>query len=102
MKTNYIKLIIVFSFLIVSIPAIYKYRLEMTIANLERVMWRVRKNSKGNKHPYNSELKRAIMYECGTSPVTFRNNRKALKDLGWIVPYNKIRITLTGKDIEDG
>lgn len=74
----------------------------MTIEKLERVLWRVRKNSKGNKHPYNSELKRAIMYECGTSPATVKNNRKALRDLGWIKPYNRKRITLTDKDISEG
>ena len=33
MKTNYIKLIIVFSFLIVSFPVFSQYKIEMTIPN---------------------------------------------------------------------
>lgn len=73
----------------------------MTIAKLECVMWRVRKNSEGNKHPYNSELRRAIMHECGIDPRTYKTNRKALIDLGWIRAYNRKRITLTGKDLTE-
>ena len=75
----------------------------MGISKLECVMWRLRKawekEHPGNKNPTNHELRRAIMYECGTDPSTYRNNRKALMILGWIKPYNKKRVTLTGKDI---
>lgn len=71
----------------------------MTIEKLERVMWRIRKLAGDNKHPYNSDVRRAIMLECGTSPITYRNNRKALMDLGWIKTYNRKRITLTNTDI---
>ena len=73
----------------------------MSVEKLKRVLWRLRVITGDNSHPYNSELKKAILYECGTDPKTFRNNRKALKDLGWIKPYNKKRITLTDKDLTE-
>ena len=73
----------------------------MTIEKLERVMWRVRKLAETNK-PTHNELRRAIMYECGTDPSTYYNNKKALKILGWIIPYNKSRYVLTGKDLIPG
>lgn len=71
----------------------------MTIEKLERVMWRVRKRNPNTLTITNLELKRAIMYECGTSPITYKHNRKALKDLGWIKKYNTKKIRLTNKDI---
>jgi len=71
----------------------------VTIEKLERVMWRLRKRHPDASSITNLQLKRAIMYECGTDPTTFRNNRKALKDLGWIKPVSRKSIKLTDADI---
>jgi len=62
-------------------------------------MWRLRKNNLNDDRPTWLELKRAIMYECGTDPSTYRNNRKALKELGWIKVYNGKRLQLTNEDL---
>ena len=72
----------------------------MTIEKLERVMWRLRKLAATDK-PTHNELRRAIMYECGTDPSTYTNNKKALLVLGWIVPYNKSRFVLTNNDLTE-
>ena len=72
----------------------------MTIEKLERVMWRVRKMLPSDATTVtNDELARAIMYECGTDPVTIRNNRNALKKLGWLRIYNKSRLLITNEDL---
>lgn len=71
----------------------------MTVEALERVMWRIRKNNPNNDKPTNHELKRAIMYECGTDIRTYYANRRALISLGWIRKYNSKRIRLTNEDI---
>jgi len=73
----------------------------MTIESLQRVMLRLRKHCPNVSCPSNNELRRAIMYECGTSPVTYRNNRKALIDLGWIRSKGRKRIRLTNADLEE-
>ena len=75
----------------------------MTIEKLERVMWRVRKYEPNNKHPYRSTYRRAIMFECGTSPATIKNNIKALKELKWIKQYgpSRQRYTLTNNDLNE-
>ena len=62
----------------------------MSINKLERVMWRLRmlcKKEGESDNPRWLDLKRAIMYECGTDPSTYRKNRKALLELGWILNY---------------
>ena len=73
----------------------------MTVENLQRVLWRLRKKLPNTEHPMpsNAELRRAIMHECGTDPATYRNNRKALLLLHWIRIHNKKRIILTNKDL---
>ena len=77
----------------------------MGINKLERVMWRLRqlrKDAEVNKLCFtNLELKRAIMYECGTDDRTYYKNRKALKELGWIKRKGPKRILVTEKDILD-
>ena len=71
----------------------------MTIDRLERVMWRLREKYPQREKITNAELRRAIMYECGTDPTTYYNNRKALKDLQWIRVYRKKHVIITNKDI---
>lgn len=71
----------------------------MTIASLELVMWQLRND--GMNNPSNLDLRRAIMKHIGTDARTYRNNRKALIELGWIKAYNKSRVQLTNKDITD-
>lgn len=71
----------------------------MGIDRLERVMWRLRKRHPGLDVVTNKQLRLAIMYECGTSPMTVVNNRKALKELGWIKPHGTSWVKLTGADI---
>ena len=73
----------------------------MVISKLQRVMWRLRKNNPGERHPSTNELRRAIMYECGVSKVTYYSNKEALTRLGWIKGYNSVRVTLTDKDLTD-
>ena len=74
----------------------------MTIEKLERVMWRLRKRHPDRTTITNNELRRAIMYECGTSLSTLKDNRRALKDLGWIRAKSTRTIWLTNKDIDGG
>ena len=71
----------------------------MSVQKLERVLWRLRKRNPDEKRPLWIELKRAIMYECGTDPETYRNNRKALVALGWIKSHGGKRLELTDKDL---
>lgn len=71
----------------------------MSVARLERVLWRLRQRNPNNDRPTWLELKRAIMHECGTDPATYRNNRKALLDLGWIKTYTGKRLKLTDADL---
>jgi len=73
----------------------------MTIENLQRVMERLRSHNPGDDTPTWLELKRAIMYECGTDPSTYTKNRKALKELGWIKVYNGKRLKITNVDLTD-
>jgi hypothetical protein len=70
----------------------------MSVERLERVLWRLRKRNPGKTEIKLLELERAIMYECGTDPKTYRHNKAALVKLGWITSQGKM-IRLTGKDI---
>ena len=74
----------------------------MTINNLERVMWRIRKKHPNQKKITWLQLKRAIMHECGTSDRTYFSNKKALRQLGWIKPHGKNKFIITDKDLEEG
>lgn len=71
----------------------------MGIERLERVMWRIRSTHPGKKTITNPQLRLAIMHECGTDPKTYRNNRAALKRLGWIKHKGRVYVQLTDKDI---
>lgn len=72
----------------------------MSISSLERVMWRIRARNKGKVYITNHELKRAIMYECGTDSRTYYQNRKALITLGWL-RSRKNYVELTDVDLTD-
>ena len=72
----------------------------MTIANLKRVMNRIRAVYPGRKKITWLQLKRCIMIECGTSPACFYQNKRALIDLGWIRTKKKW-IHLTDLDLTD-
>jgi len=73
----------------------------MSVQKLERVLWRVRKRNPNKQEVTWIELKRAIMYECGTDPKTYKNNKKALTTLQWIKAskFSKQRVVLTDKDL---
>lgn len=71
----------------------------MSIEKLERVMWRLRKKFPDQVSVTILELQRAIMYECGTDPTTYRSNKRALVRLGWIKARGNKRIDITGADI---
>ena len=73
----------------------------MSIEKLQRVMWRLRKRNPNAEKIPNYELRRAIMYECGTHPKTHQTNRKALITLKWIKPYKKHYLVLTNNDLEE-
>lgn len=54
----------------------------MGIEKLKRVLWRLE-----NKNPQNlmmTELRRAVMFECGTDRRTISDNIKRLVEVGWI------------------
>lgn len=64
----------------------------MTIDSLKRVMWRL-EGLKRNRIS-GIELRRAIMFECGTDLSTYHRNREALTALGWIIrEKRKFRIS---------
>jgi hypothetical protein len=73
----------------------------MTIEKLKRVMWRLRAKNPGVNRPSYAMLERAIMWECGTSRMTYFANKAALIKLQWITGYNHVRFTLTNKDLEE-
>ena len=73
----------------------------MSIEKLQRVLWRLRKRNKEANKIANYELRRAIMYECGTHIQTYRENRRSLIILKWIVPYKKHYIKLTNIDLNE-
>ena len=70
----------------------------MTLEKLERVMWRLRRMKPNQDTFTNLELRKAIMYECGTDDRTIYMNRKALKHLGWIIAKRN-QIYITNNDI---
>lgn len=74
----------------------------MSVERLERVMWRLRRRCPGNDRPPWSELRLAIMKECGTDPKTIKVNKRALKLLGWIKVNKGNAIELTGEDLRGG
>ena len=79
----------------------------MGIEKLQRVIWRLQtygllkdKDPQGCSFKITPrELYRAIAYECGTSPLTYLNNKKAMTALGWLKSYRKgYKITKAGYD----
>jgi len=67
---------------------------------LERVMWRLRKITRKPNMPYYNELQQAVIYECGHTPQTYYNIKRALVKLGWIKSHSSKRFILTNKDLE--
>ena len=72
---------------------------KMSVQKLERVLWRLRKTKPESNKFTNHALRQAIMFECGTDPQTYRNNRKALGMLGWISSQGTKYVILTNNDI---
>jgi len=72
----------------------------MSVESLKRVMLRIRAmtNAAKIKRPI---LQKAIMIECGTSPATYSNNRKALIKLGWLRSESGNSWRITGKDLTE-
>ena len=73
----------------------------MTIADLERVLWRLRAMKPEVKNPSVKHLQVAIMKEIGTDPRTYTRIKKQLVTLGWIRSKGKRYLTLTNKDLEE-
>lgn len=73
----------------------------MSIENLKRVMWRLRKRFPGKSYILNNELRKIVEIDCGTDPKTWRVNRAVLIRQGWIKPFRKHRIYITNKDLEE-
>lgn len=71
----------------------------MSIAKLQRVMWRLRSRFPGQKTVLLMDLRRAIMLDCGTSEYAYQDNKKALSRLKWIRPFGRHRVELTGADL---
>ena len=76
----------------------------MTIGSLKRVMLRLRKmvtlGQGDNYYATRSQLQKAIYIECGTSPATYFNNRRALINIGWLKTIKK-RFLLTDLDLTE-
>ena len=72
----------------------------MSIQKLKRVMLRLRAQFPDADRVKRDDLKRAIMIECGTSPMTYYNNMKAMVKLGWIRRINTM-FRFTGKDLTE-
>ena len=53
----------------------------MTVESLKRVIWRLREKHPGRKTYSLKEVRRAIMYECGTDERTIIHNIKKLIEL---------------------
>ena len=74
------------------------------IRKLKLVMMRLREltKKKGENLFNRVELRAAIDLECGVSPVTYRNNKNALRRQGWIEPsgYKRRKWKITGGDLE--
>lgn len=66
----------------------------MAIEKLKRVIWRMMEEKPNAKYYGWKDLERAIMFEVGTDRRTFRDNKEALKRIGWIVIRRK-RVYLT-------
>jgi hypothetical protein len=73
----------------------------MTLENLKRVMWLLRKRFPNSHKIRNSELHKAIEVMCGTCEKTYKNNRAVLIRQGWIKSYKKHYIKLTGIDLTE-
>jgi hypothetical protein len=65
-------------------------------------MLRIRQRNPGLMTIKIMELKRAIMYEIGTDPRTYKSTKKALTDLGWIRSKGNKWTRLTDVDLSDG
>ena len=73
----------------------------MSLDKIERVLWRVRKEYPNTTKIPRKALTIAIMKECGTSPQCMIQNRRALRELGWIKTWkhNCNYYHLTNNDI---
>jgi len=73
----------------------------MSVEKLQRVLWRIREKHRDAPFLTNKELKICIMHECGTTPITYLRNRRALITLGWLKPKNSKSVMLTGTDLKE-
>ena len=55
-----------------------------SIRKLKRVMHRLQEEIEGKEYLTKSEVRKAIMLECGVDERTFQSNYEAIKRLGWI------------------
>lgn len=55
----------------------------MSIDQLKRVIWRLQEKGFTSKIPI-AELRKVIMYECGTDERTIETNISKLMELGWL------------------
>lgn len=77
-------------------------RVFMSVEKLQSVLWRLRKRIHGKDVCSWIDLKRAIMWECGTDPKTIQSNLDALVTLGWVVvDWESERVELTGNDLNE-
>jgi len=68
----------------------------MSVDKLKRVLWRLREKGIADRLPL-IELERAIMRECGTTPITISRNIKALIKLGWIRRSSRYVLYITAE-----
>ena len=62
----------------------------MSIEKLRRVMWRLKEKNKTGNYSI-KEIQRSIYMEIGTNQRTFRENLKALEDIGYLKRLNRYR-----------
>jgi hypothetical protein len=79
----------------------------MTVDKLKRIMQRLRFDMRRNtpNDPDRNwcrrkEMERAVFIVCGTTRMTYWNNVRALRALGWVTKYKR-SFKLTGKDLTE-
>lgn len=73
----------------------------MSLENLKRVMWLLRKRFPDQDKILNTELRKAIEVMCGTDPKTYKNNRAVMVRQGWIKSFKRHKVILTDKDLTE-
>jgi len=70
------------------------------IDRLKRVIWRLNEKYPQGATVSYKDVRRAIMFEIGTSIECTRRNIKCLKELGWLKRINRFQFIVTDEEAE--